>query len=229
MNVSGRGLLVAIDGPAGAGKSTLARRVAARLGMRYLDTGALYRAIAFYLHSREIPPSECPVMEKALEGVTLHISEKGLLLNGTDVGAEIRSPLVDSIVSPYAALPAVRRRLLAIQREQGKMGGLVADGRDMGTVVFPCADVKIFLTASDEVRADRRLLELQGRGEDICRDEVLKAIRERDRIDSGRASAPLRKAEDAVEIDTGGLSIEEVEEAILEVIHRRRKEMEARS
>lgn len=214
--------VAAIDGPAGAGKSTLARKVANLLRMRYLDTGALYRALAFSLYSSQVSPEEGTGMEAAIAGISVEILENGLLLNGKEVGEEIRSPLVDSIVSSYAALPSVRKRLLSIQREQGKHGSLVADGRDMGTVVFPDADVKIFLTASDEVRAKRRLLELRERGEDVTYEEVLQTIRERDRVDSERSTAPLRKAEGAIEVNTDALSIEEAVAALASIISKRK-------
>lgn len=214
--------VAAIDGPAGAGKSTLARKVANLLRMRYLDTGALYRALAFSLYSSQVSPEEGPEMEAAIAGISVEILENGLLLNGKEVGKEIRSPLVDSIVSSYAALPSVRKRLLSIQREQGKHGSLVADGRDMGTVVFPDADVKIFLTASDEVRAKRRLLELRERGEDVTYEEVLQTIRERDRVDSERSTAPLRKAEGAIEVNTDALSIEEAISVLASIISKRK-------
>lgn len=214
--------VAAIDGPAGAGKSTLARKVANLLRMRYLDTGALYRALAFSLYSSQVSPEEGPEMEAAIAGISVEILENGLLLNGKEVGKEIRSPLIDSIVSSYAALPSVRKRLLSIQREQGKHGSLVADGRDMGTVVFPDADVKIFLTASDEVRAKRRLLELRERGEDVTYEEVLQTIRERDRVDSERSTAPLRKAEGAIEVNTDALSIEEAVAALASIISKRK-------
>lgn len=214
--------VAAIDGPAGAGKSTLARKVANLLRMRYLDTGALYRALAFSLYSSHVSPEEGPEMEAAIAGISVEILENGLLLNGKEVGKEIRSPLVDSIVSSYAALPSVRKRLLSIQREQGKHGSLVADGRDMGTVVFPDADVKIFLTASDEVRAKRRLLELRERGEDVTYEEVLQTIRERDRVDSERSTAPLRKAEGAIEVNTDALSIEEAVATLASIISKRK-------
>lgn len=214
--------VAAIDGPAGAGKSTLARKVANLLRMRYLDTGALYRALAFSLYSSQVSPEEGTGMEAAIAGISVEILENGLLLNGKEVGKEIRSPLVDSIVSSYAALPSVRKRLLSIQREQGKHGSLVADGRDMGTVVFPDADVKIFLTASDEVRAKRRLLELRERGEDVTYEEVLQTIRERDRVDSERSTAPLRKAEGAIEVNTDALSIEEAVAALASIISKRK-------
>ncbi len=215
--------VVAIDGPAGAGKSTLARRLAERLEMRYLDTGALYRAIAYFLHGRNIPPREGALMQSALDCISVIIGESGILLDGKDVGDEIRSPLVDSIVSSYAALPSVRKRLLTIQQEQGTRGCLLADGRDMGTVVFPGADVKIFLTASDEIRARRRLLEMQERGETVLYEEVLRTIRERDRTDRERNEAPLRKAEGAIEVNTDSLSIEEAVDLLVSLISERRR------
>ena len=208
-------LIIAIDGPAGSGKSTVARRVAAALGIAYLDTGAIYRAIALALSQAGIPPVEKDELRKALAGLSVEITPGGLKVNGREAGIEIRSPFADSIVSPYAALPSVREALLTVQREQGERTSLVADGRDMGTVVFPGAAVKIFLTASDRVRAERRHLELQARGDASTFGEVLERIRERDRIDSTRATAPLRMADDAVEVDTDGLSIDEVERAVL--------------
>lgn len=211
-------LVVTIDGPAGAGKSTVARLVAGRLGISYLDTGALYRTLALFLHSVGVPPMEGDALKHALSRLSVNIAGNAVWLNGIDVGLEIRSPHVDSIVSHYAALPSVRANLLFIQREQGRNHGIVADGRDMGTVVFPDAAVKIFLTASDEERARRRLLELRERGEDVPFDEVLRVIRERDKIDSERASAPLRKADDAIELCTDGLSIEEVVDVVLAVV-----------
>jgi len=219
-------VIVAIDGPAGAGKSTVARLVAQRLGVPYLDTGALYRAIAFFLDSRNIPPVGNDILADALSALSIELTDKGLLLNGEEAGSRIRSPHVDSIVSQYSALPVVRRRLLSIQRDQGKKG-LVADGRDMGTVVFPDAPVKIFLTASDTVRARRRYLELRARGEDVAFDDVLNIIRRRDRIDAERTSAPLKKADDAVEINTDGLTAEEVAREILMHVERRAAESEA--
>ncbi len=220
--------VVAIDGPAGAGKSTLAKKVADRLGMRYLDTGALYRVMAYSLHADGILPEEGTEIEKALTNLSVQIVENGLLLNGKDVGKEIRSPLVDSIVSSYAALPAVRKHLLSLQREQGQKGALVADGRDMGTVVFPDAAVKIFLTASDEIRANRRLLELRERGEDVSYEEVLLTIRERDKTDSERSAAPLRKADGAIEVNTDGLTIEDAAELLAAIISERKRSVAGR-
>ncbi len=208
-------LIVAIDGPAGSGKSTVARRVAAALGVAYLDTGAIYRAIALALSQAGVSPVENDALRKALAGLFVEITAGGLKVNGREVGVEIRSPFADSIVSPYAALPSVREALLTVQREQGERTSLVADGRDMGTVVFPRASVKIFLTASDRVRAERRHLELQARGDPATFEEVLELIKERDRIDSTRKAAPLRKADDAVEVNTDGCTVEEVEKTVL--------------
>lgn len=216
--MTGRPLIVAIDGPAGAGKSTIAKRVAGSLGIPYLDTGALYRALAFFLDARGIPPVESDMLFSALQEVSLEITGKGILLEGKYVGAEIRAPLIDAIVSAYASLPMVRNRLLDLQREQGKRKGLVADGRDMATVVFPDAQVKIFLTASAEERARRRFLELKERKENARFEDVLEQIRERDRADSSRSAAPLRKADDAVELSTDGLTIGEVTGEVLAIV-----------
>ena len=211
-------LIVAIDGPAGAGKSTIAKLVAGSLGVPYLDTGALYRALALFLDGRGIPPVEYYALFSALQEVSLEITEKEILLEGKNVGDEIRTPRIDAVVSAYASLPMVRNRLLDLQREQGKRKGLVADGRDMATVVFPDARVKIFLTASDEERARRRFLELRERKENAGYDDVLEQIRERDRADSSRSTAPLRKADDAVELCTDGLTIAEVTARVLALI-----------
>ena len=214
-------LVIAIDGPAGSGKSTVAKKVAAALKIPHLDTGAIYRAIALALAEAGIPPAESDALRDALKRLTVQITPRGLKISGREVGIEIRSPFADSIVSPYAALPSVRKALLAVQRQQGEKTALVADGRDMGTVVFPGAAVKIFLTASDHVRAKRRHLELLSRGEATAFEEVLTQIRERDRIDSSRETAPLRKAEDALEVNTDGLTVEEVEKTVLAHIARR--------
>jgi len=211
-------LIVAIDDPAGAGKSTIAKLVAGSLGVPYLDTGALYRALALFLDGRGIPPVEDDALFSALQEVSLEITEKEILLEGKNVGDEIRTPRIDAVVSAYASLPMVRNRLLDLQREQGKRKGLVADGRDMATVVFPDARVKIFLTASDEERARRRFLELRERKENAGYDDVLEQIRERDRADSSRSTAPLRKADDAVELCTDGLTIAEVTARVLALI-----------
>ena len=208
--------VIAIDGPAGAGKSTVARRVAAALDVSYLDTGALYRALAYYLDSRAIPPQENDLLKTALGDVSVEIDGQKVYLNGDDVSSLIRTPAVDKIASLYSALPSVRKKLLNLQREQAQKGGLVADGRDMGTVVFPHAQVKIFLTASAEIRAKRRYDELSARGVTVDYEKLLNEIRARDDADAKRAIAPLRQAEDANLVDSSDMSIEEVVGAIVE-------------
>ena len=213
--------VIAIDGPAGAGKSTVAKRVAAALNVSYLDTGALYRALAYYLDGRSIPPLESEALKKALLSVSVEIDGPKVFLNGDDVSSLIRTPAVDKIASLYSALPSVRDKLLSLQREQALKGGLVADGRDMGTVVFPYAPVKIFLTASAEIRARRRYDELSARGVTVDFEKLLDEIRARDEADAKRAIAPLKQAEDAVLVDSSDMSIDEVVGAI--VAETRRK------
>lgn len=222
--MSKKPLVIVIDGPAGAGKSTVARRSADALGFSYLDTGSLYRAIALYLHRQGIGPEEREELFEALSRVSIEVDEKGVWLEGRNIGDEIRTPEVDGIVSAYASLPMVRERLLGLQREQAMKRSIVADGRDMATVVFPEADVKIFLTASAEERARRRFKELSDRDEASDYDEVLKQIRQRDETDSSREAAPLKKAADAVEIPTDGLSIDQVTEKILSIVRKADKE-----
>jgi cytidylate kinase len=216
------GMLITIDGPAGSGKSTVSRKLSEKLGIPFLDTGALYRALAFFLHRKNVPSMEGPVLDAELAAVTVKLKTSAVLVNGEDVTQFIRSPRVDAVVSAYAALPSLRRKLLDLQRDQAGEQGLIADGRDMGTVVFPWATLKIFLTASQEERALRRWKELRERGESCTLEEVLEEVRRRDRIDSEREVAPLRAAPDAVILDTDGLSIEEVVQRLLDMIAARR-------
>jgi len=209
--------VIAIDGPAGAGKSTVAKRVAAKLAISYLDTGALYRALAYYLDSLSIPALESESLKKALSSVNVEIRRGSVILNDQDVSSLIRTPAVDKIASLYSALPSVRERLLALQREQGAKGGLVADGRDMGTVVFPNAPVKIFLTASAEVRAKRRYDELVARSVSVDYHELLREIKARDEADANRAIAPLKQADDAEVVDSSSMDIDEVVNKIVSI------------
>ncbi len=216
-----RGGVIAIDGPAGAGKSTVARQVAKRLGINYLDTGAMYRALAFYLDEQGVPPKENSELARRLSNVTVRLSGGRVTVNDRDVSDLIRVPPVDEIASTYAALPQVRERLLDIQREQALRGSLVADGRDIGTVVFPLAPVKIFLTASCEVRAKRRWKELHAKGLDVSYDAILQEIVHRDKADMEREISPLRQAPDAYLLDTSNLTIPQAVERILSLLEEK--------
>jgi len=213
--------VITLDGPAGSGKSTTAKEVAARLGFLHLDSGALYRALTFALLSSDIPEESWPELSPhELDQFPIHLEHtpEGLkvLLGDQILTAELRTPEVTARVSPLSAFPSVRSWLLEAQRRAGQDGGLVADGRDMGTVVFPDAEVKIYLTASLPERARRRFLEREGRDSDP--DEVLQEaekIQERDTRDSGRAVAPLRKPSGALEVDTSELDFEEQVQLII--------------
>lgn len=220
------GPVVTLDGPAGSGKSTTARAVARRLGLRHLDSGALYRALTYALLEAGVPEARWQALgvEDLLAlGVELAPTEQGfeVRLRGRALTDGLRTPRVTERVAQLARLPAARACLLDLQRSAGERGRLVADGRDMGTVVFPDADLKIYLVADLEERARRRLRET---GVDDPSPEALAdqvgAIRERDRIDSGRRISPLRRPDDAVEIDTTALSFEEQVEAIVERARR---------
>ena len=209
-----RPLLITIDGPAGAGKSTVAKNAAGKLGLPYLDTGAIYRAVTWWLKAANIAPQETVNLEAALKGISVSLSLEGLSVNGRDVTAEIRTSDVDEAVSSYSALKPVRDALLGLQREQASKG-LVADGRDMGTVVFPHADLKIFLTADAEERAKRRYKERLDRGEKAEYQEILKYVNERDHYDMNREIAPLRPAAGCVILDSTRMTIEEVTDVIV--------------
>jgi len=214
-----RPLVIVIDGPAGAGKSTVAREAARRLGLPFLDTGAIYRAITWKLLSLSIPPEDTPTLREELGRFTVRFEGARVFVGDIEVTAKIRTPEIDREVSPYSALPPVRESLLQIQRDQA-VNGLVAEGRDMGTVVFPGADLKIFLTASPEARAGRRCRERIARGENAELSEVLNQVNRRDEIDSNRAAAPLRRASDAVLLDTTDLAFEQVVDRVLELAAR---------
>jgi cytidylate kinase len=209
-----RPLLITIDGPAGAGKSTVAKNAAGKLGLPYLDTGAIYRAVTWWLKAANIAPQETVKLEAALKGISVSLSLEGLSVNGRDVTAEIRTSDVDEAVSSYSALKPVRDALLGLQREQASKG-LVADGRDMGTVVFPHADLKIFLTADAAERAKRRYKERLDRGEKAEYEEILKYVNERDLYDMNREIAPLRPALGCVILDSTNMSVEQVTDIIV--------------
>lgn len=211
--------VVAIDGPSGAGKSTIARLAARDLGFEYLDTGALYRASALYLVSQGLKEDSTDEdITRALQKAAIEFRDGRVLVNGSDVSDEIRTPQAGHYASVFSARIPVREHLLDIQREAAGHSDLVAEGRDMTTIVFPAAFKKIYLDASVEERARRRTLELKSKGFDLDDDRVRAEIIERDARDSGRDIAPLMKAPDAVCIDTTGLSIDEVLGRILDVV-----------
>lgn len=208
-------ITIAVDGCSATGKSTTARAVAARLGYLFIDSGAMYRAVALYcLDHGIVTETDNPALETALDQMQIEFrpspatGHRDLFLNGENVEAEIRSLRVSEVVSEVSAISSVRRKLVALQREMGKSGGVVMDGRDIGTVVFPHAELKIFLTASMEVRVQRRMSELTRKGKPATAEEVRANILHRDHIDSTRADSPLRKAADAHEIDTTHHSID---------------------
>ncbi len=209
-----RKLVITIDGPAGAGKSTVARIAADKLGLPYLDTGAIYRAVTWRLIQDGTAPDETEKITAALQNISVSLSGGRVLVNGRDVTAEIRRPAIDAAVSSFSALRPVRDALIGFQRGQASEG-LVADGRDMGTVVFPDADLKIFLTADAEERARRRYKERVERGENADFDEILKYVNERDLCDMNREIAPLRPAPGCVILDSTKMTIEEVTDVIV--------------
>ncbi len=218
---------VAIDGPAGAGKSTMARTVAKDLGYVYVDTGAIYRTVGYYINMCGIGPKDVDGVTRLIDDVNLEIQypEDGLqhmILNGKDVTGEIRTPEMSDYASKLSTLKVVRDFLLDVQRELARTHNVVMDGRDIGTVVLPKAQVKIYLTASAEVRAKRRLLELQEKGDQkTTYEKVLQDIQQRDDRDMNRAIAPLKCAKDAVRLDTSDLNIEESVQAIKNIIEKR--------
>ena len=218
-----RRVVVAIDGPAGAGKSTIAKRLAARLGFTYIDTGAMYRAVALWALRQKIETNDMHRLEQLALAAEIELSPGRIQLNREDVTDAIRTPEVSSGASKVAVIPGVRRAMVAKQRAIGERSSVVMEGRDIGTVVFPDADVKIFLDAKPAERVRRRLAEEQAKapGETISEAAVAEQMQERDRRDSTRADAPLSQAPDAVYVDSTPLTIEGVEEAILKIIRSR--------
>ena len=211
-------ITIAIDGPAGAGKSTLARRIAAKLGFVYIDTGAMYRAVALWAHRLSVPTSDMHRLEQlaAASRIEFVPDSNRILLNGEDVTFAIRGPEIGEAASKVSQIPAVRRALVARQREMGFEASVVMEGRDIGSVVFPDAHVKIFLDALPPERTVRRARELN-----LPHETVSVQLEERDRRDRNRAEAPLVQAPDAIYVDTTGLTIDEVEAALLKIIRER--------
>ena len=206
---------IAIDGPAGAGKSTIAKRLAAELGFRYVDTGAIYRTVAYFLDLWGVSPKDIDGVERYIDELTIGIEydEDGLqhmIMNGMDVTGEIRTQDISQKASLVSAHAVVREVLLDMQRDVAKAHNVIMDGRDIGTVVLPKADVKIFLTASAEVRAKRRTDELTAKGQKANYNQILKEIQQRDYQDTHREIAPLKMARDSIKLDTSNLDIDQV-------------------
>lgn len=222
----GKYVSVAIDGPAGAGKSTMAKRVAKELGYLYVDTGAIYRTVGYHMWLMGIGPRDADGIRRCLDDVNIEIQhlEDGvqhMILNGKDVTGEIRTPEMSKYASGVSAQKCVRDFLLDMQRSFARKHNVVMDGRDIGTVVLPKAQVKIFLTASPEERAKRRFEELTEKGEKASYEKVLQDMKQRDKQDSERAIAPLKPAPDAVKLDTSGNTIEQSVSEILAIVRRK--------
>jgi cytidylate kinase len=213
-----RKLVVTIDGPAGAGKTTVSRMLADRLGYKYIDTGALYRAVAHAVHLQAVDPEDDSSLEKLCAGLELNLvqTDRGLCLlsNGIDITDQIRTPQITMLASAVSARPVVRRFLLTLQRDLGKDKGAVFEGRDMGTVVFPDAEIKFFLDATQKTRAHRRYLELKSNNSQT-REDVEKDMHKRDKNDRSRSLAPLKPADDATIIDSTTLAADKVVEVML--------------
>ncbi|WP_417228757.1 (d)CMP kinase [Thermophilibacter sp.] len=235
-------MIVAIDGPSGSGKSSVAREVARRCGLTYLDTGAMYRSVALACLERGVNVGDAEAVAEVARDLTIEFkSEKDaqrVSVNGADVTDEIRTPEVERAVSPVSAIPAVRETMVALQRQAAERGDVVAEGRDIGTVVFPRADVKVFLSASPEARARRRAVQRGGgnlaTGETVAVDaeaerQILADLVRRDEYDSSREASPLRPAEDATRIDSSELGFEEVVDAVLSLSPELRERAERRA
>lgn len=213
--------MVAIDGPAGAGKSTIAQRLAGRLGFTYIDTGAMYRAVALWALRQNIDPGDMHRIEQLALAAEIELAPGRIRLNGEDETDAIRKPEVSIGASRVAVVPGVRRAMVAKQRGIAERTSVVMEGRDIGTVVFPNADVKIFLDADPEERVHRRLLEMRAKGDLIPESELAEQMKERDRRDTSRADSPLAQAPDAIYVDSTKLSIEEVEDKVLKIVRAR--------
>ena len=216
-------MIIAIDGPAGSGKSTIARLIAKDKGLIYLDTGAMYRLVTLKALNKGILGNNdlnyLEEIKKLLDNLNIDIKENGFYLDNVDVSEEIRKPIVSENVSDVAAIREVREKLADLQRKFSESKNVILDGRDIGTVVFPNADLKIFLIADAKERAKRRYKELVEKGENVEIEEIYENILKRDKIDSTRKESPLKKAEDAIEVDTTSKNVEEVKNEILRMIN----------
>lgn len=209
---------VAIDGPAGAGKSTIAKIVGKKFDLMYINTGAMYRAVALMAERKHIKPEEVEKLVKLVDTMEIHFENDDLVLNGINVQEEITMPEISAIVSNYASIPEIRSKLVQLQRNIAEKYNVIMDGRDIGTVVLKDSKFKFFLTATPEERARRRFTELVNRGIDVNYDKLLEDIIKRDYIDSHREVDPLKKADDAIEIDSSNYNINEVTEIICNFI-----------
>ena len=222
-------ITIAIDGYSSSGKSSMARQLAKNIGYRYIDSGAMYRAVALYALRHDMIHSDMSVNEEALIkslpeikiGFIVDSDRQYTTLNGENVEAEIREMAVSNCVSPVAAIPAVRHALVAMQQSMGQEKGIVMDGRDIGTTVFPDAEMKVFVNASAETRAQRRLDELKQKGVEATYEEILSNVVSRDHIDENRAESPLRKADDAAVLDNSTMTIEEQNAWLLDLYNQK--------
>lgn len=211
---------IAIDGPSGAGKSTIAKAVAKELGIDYIDTGAMYRAVGLKVKNNGVDHTDEQAMAEMLAGTDIDFVSGDIILDGTVVNTEIRANDMSMMASKVSAIPAVRQKLVELQRKMGQSKSIIMDGRDIGNNVLPDAEFKFFMTASAEERADRRYKELIEKGQDVTYDQILEDIKQRDHNDMTRALNPLKKADDAIELDTTGMNIEEVTQYILKEVSK---------
>ncbi len=219
-------IVIALDGFSSCGKSTTARHVAAVLHYAFVDSGAMYRAVALYFHRNNISLSDLSQVANALKEIEITFvfnpvkQSSDTYLNGENVESEIRMMFISDMVSQVSALPIVRHAMVSLQQKMGEKKGIVMDGRDIGTVVFPKAELKIFMTAEPHIRAQRRKLELLQKGEDLPLEEIVENLRKRDEIDSNRSEGPLKRADDAIDLDTSFKSMDEQVEFVLEHVRR---------
>jgi cytidylate kinase len=215
-------IVIAVDGPAGAGKSTVAKKIADKLNILYIDTGAMYRAVTLNIIKNNIDLKDDESIQRLLENIEITLKGEKIYLNQKDVSKKIRSTEVNRLVSPVSAMPIVREKLVKLQRDMASLNSVIMDGRDIGTNVLKNADVKIYLTASIDERAKRRYLEMKEKGiaADLDLDAVKKDIIMRDKIDSERTLNPLKKAEDAIIVETTDKSIDEVVNEIIDIVNK---------
>ncbi|WP_071125149.1 (d)CMP kinase [Leptotrichia massiliensis] len=220
-------MIIAIDGPAGSGKSTIAKLIAEDLGLVYLDTGAMYRLVTLKALNDGILGNLDKII-KMLDNLNIDIKENGFYLDDIDVSEEIRKPVVSENVSDIAVIREVREKMVDLQRKFSESKNVILDGRDIGTVVFPNADVKIFLVADAKERSNRRYKELVAKGENVRIEEIYENILKRDEIDSTRKESPLKKADNAIEVDTTSKNIEEVKNEILNIVRKKINNIEVK-